>query len=58
MVFSLFLTTLLIAYWQRYVTKEKPKYNAVEDVVSSDLTTETKGKSSQEADILPENKEK
>ena len=58
LIVALPLTTLLIAYWQRYVTKEKPKYNAVEDVVSSDLTTETKGKSSQEADILPENKEK
>ena len=58
LIVALPLTTLLIAYWQRYVTKEKPKYNAVEEAVSSDLTTETKGKSSQEADILPENKEK
>ena len=58
LIVALPLTTLLIAYWQRYVTKEKPKYNAVEEAVSSDLTTESKGKSSQEADILPENKEK
>ena len=58
LIVALPLTTLLIAYWQRYVTKEKPKYNSVEEAVSSDLTTETKGKSSQEADILPENKEK
>ena len=58
LIVALPLTTLLIAYWQRYVTKEKPKYNAVEEAVSSDLTTEIKGKSSQKADILPENKEK
>ena len=58
LIVALPLTTLLIAYWQRYVTKEKPKYNSVEEAVSSDLTTESKGKSSQEADILPENKEK
>ena len=31
LIVALPLTTLLIAYWQRYVTKEKPHYNEVSD---------------------------
>ena len=58
LIVALPLTTLLIAYWQRYVTKEKPKYDDSGNDISTVLEPQMEGKTSSGTDILPENKEK
>ena len=58
LIVALPLTTLIIAYWQRYVTREKPHYGASESGEEIANELKTCGKTSAEAQILPEKQQK